>query len=49
MEPRILATADELAADLFTDGSPVDLVERYARRLPLSVIRELLGLPTQCN
>jgi cytochrome P450 PksS len=45
MEPRILALADELAADLFADGSPADLVERYARRLPLSVICELLGLP----
>jgi cytochrome P450 len=45
MEPRILAMADELAADLFTDGSSADLVERYARRLPLSVICELLGLP----
>jgi cytochrome P450 len=45
MEPHIFAMADELAADLFTDGSPADLVERYARRLPLSVICELLGLP----
>jgi cytochrome P450 len=45
MEPRILAMADELAADLFSDGSPADLVERYARKLPLSVICELLGLP----
>jgi cytochrome P450 PksS len=45
MEPRILAFADELAASLFTEGSPADLVERYARRLPLSVICELLGLP----
>jgi cytochrome P450 PksS len=45
MEPRILAIADELAADLFADGSPADLVERYARKLPLSVICELLGLP----
>jgi cytochrome P450 len=45
MEPRILAIADELAADLFADGSPADLVVRYARRLPLSVICELLGLP----
>jgi cytochrome P450 PksS len=45
MEPRILAMADELAADLFADGSPADLVVRYARRLPLSVICELLGLP----
>jgi cytochrome P450 PksS len=45
MEPRILAMADELAAGLFNNGSPADLVERYARRLPLSVICELLGLP----
>jgi cytochrome P450 PksS len=45
MEPRILAIADGLAAELFADGSPADLVERYARRLPLAVICELLGLP----
>ena len=47
MEPRILAIADELAAELFADGSPADLVERYARKLPLSVICELLGLPSE--
>src|SRR5262245_24016766 len=35
MEPRIFAIADELAANLFADGSPADLVERYARRLCL--------------
>jgi cytochrome P450 len=45
MEPRILAIADELAAELFAEGSPADVVERYARKLPLSVICELLGLP----
>src|SRR5882757_2086524 len=45
MEPRILAIADGLAAELFAAGSPADLVDRYARRLPLSVICELLGLP----
>jgi len=45
MEPRIFAIADGLAAELFADGSPADLVERYARKLPLSVICELLGLP----
>jgi cytochrome P450 PksS len=45
MEPRIFAVADELAAELFADGNPADLVERYARKLPLSVICELLGLP----
>ena len=45
MEPRILAIADQLAGDLFAEGSPADLVDRYARRLPLAVICELLGLP----
>jgi len=46
MEPRIFALADQLAAELFSDGSPADVVERYARKLPLSVICELLGLPS---
>jgi len=45
MEPRILEIAGELARELFAEGSPADLVDRYARRLPLSVICELLGLP----
>jgi cytochrome P450 PksS len=45
MEPRILEIAGELAAELFAGGSPPDLVERYARKLPLAVICELLGLP----
>jgi cytochrome P450 PksS len=45
MEPRIRAIADGLADALFADGSPADIVERYARTLPLSVICELLGLP----
>src|SRR5262249_42872838 len=45
MEPRIFAIADEVAANLFANGSPADLVERYARRLPFAVISELLGLP----
>ncbi|HKF09256.1 MAG TPA: cytochrome P450, partial [Xanthobacteraceae bacterium] len=45
MEPRILAIADELADGLFAQDIPADLVERYARQLPLAVICELLGLP----
>ena len=45
MEPRIMTIAGDLADALFADGSPADLVDRYARRLPLSVICELLGLP----
>jgi len=47
MEPRILEIADGLSAEIFADGSPADLVERYARRLPLAVICELLGLPAE--
>jgi cytochrome P450 len=45
MEPHIQALGDELAGELFAEGSPADLVERFARKLPLSVICELLGLP----
>ncbi|PIT05359.1 cytochrome P450 [Bradyrhizobium nitroreducens] len=45
MEPRIRAIADELAGELFVTGNPADLVQRYARILPLAVISELLGLP----
>ena len=45
MEPRIRAIADALAGELFADGEPADLVARYSRILPLSVICELLGLP----
>ncbi|MBR0954804.1 cytochrome P450 [Bradyrhizobium canariense] len=45
MEPRIRVIADGLAEELFLAGSPADLVQRYARILPLAVISELLGLP----
>jgi cytochrome P450 PksS len=45
MEPRIRTLADDLADELFANGSPADLVQRYARILPLAVISELLGLP----
>ena len=46
MEPHIRTIADRLAGELFAGGSPADLVQRYARMLPLAVICELLGLPT---
>ena len=45
MEPRIMAMAEELAGELFREGTPADLVARFARKLPLEVICELLGLP----
>jgi cytochrome P450 PksS len=47
MAPRIRAIATQLADDLFAQGSPADLITRYARVLPLSVICELLGLPLE--
>jgi len=47
MEPHIQAIGDQLADELFAAGSPADLVDRYARKLPLSVICELLGLPLE--
>jgi cytochrome P450 len=42
---------EEIAAELLdgfagTDGHPVDLVERYASLLPVTVISEMLGVPT---
>jgi cytochrome P450 len=45
MEPRVAEIAAELSGQLFAEGSPADLVPRYARKLPLAVICELLGLP----
>jgi cytochrome P450 len=45
MQPRIRELADALAGELFVQASPADLVQRYARTLPLAVICELLGLP----
>src|ERR1700739_2015383 len=45
MQPRIRAIAEATAAELFAQGTPADLVARYAQILPLSVICELLGLP----
>jgi len=45
MEPHIQAIGAQLAGELFAEGEPADLIERFARKLPLSVICELLGLP----
>lgn len=45
MEPHIQQTADALAENLFAEGEPVDLIGNFARRLPLAVICEMLGLP----
>ena len=47
MEPRILQLAEGLADRLFAEGAPADAVQLYARKLPLEVISELLGLPEE--
>jgi cytochrome P450 len=47
LEPRIQSIADELLDDLATQDQPVDLKRRYAVRLPITVICELLGVPAQ--
>src|SRR5262249_34232345 len=44
-DPRIVGLGADLAAALLANGIPADIVDRYARILPLSVICELLGLP----
>ncbi|SOD71982.1 hypothetical protein SAMN05892883_1438 [Jatrophihabitans sp. GAS493] len=48
LRPRIdelaAALADEVA-EAGADGTPVDLISRYAEPLPVQVIAELLGLP----
>jgi len=47
---RTIEIADELLDELQTkhaDGSPADLVEEYANRLPVLVIAELLGVPPE--
>ena len=43
LETRVTVLAHELI-DAFPKNQPVDLVENYARKLPLMVICELLGL-----
>ncbi|MFE3055129.1 cytochrome P450 [Nocardia sp. NPDC059239] len=47
LSPRISELADELLADLASDrGEVVDLLERFAVPLGMSVICELLGVPS---
>lgn len=47
LEPEIESLANEMVAQLFNDADEVDLVSTFARRFPLAVICELLGLPKQ--
>ena len=47
LEPEIESLANEMVAQLFNETDEVDLVTTFARRFPLAVICELLGLPKQ--
>ncbi|MEM7464225.1 MAG: cytochrome P450 [Pseudomonadota bacterium] len=47
MEPHIEGIAEGMAKALFQGGEPADLVSAYARQLPLAVICEMLGLPSE--
>lgn len=47
LEPEIESLANEMVAQLFNEMDEVDLVSTFARRFPLAVICELLGLPKQ--
>lgn len=47
LEPEIENMASEMVAQLFNESNNVDLVSTFARRFPLAVICELLGLPKQ--
>ncbi len=47
LEPRIQATADRIAGQLFAGDIRADLVSGFARKLPLEVISELLGIRDQ--
>jgi cytochrome P450 PksS len=47
MEPQIQQIADQMAGELLANNGEADLVTDFARRLPLAVICELLGLREQ--
>ena len=53
MEPHIRAIADGLADELFAEGSPADLVQRYARHIAalgdLRTARPAAGRPAEIH
>ena len=44
LEPRIQQLADDMARDLFAGSNEADLIKGFARKFPLAVICELLGI-----
>ncbi len=47
MRPRVQEVCDQLIGDMAASGSPADLVSALALPLPLTVIGELLGVPSE--
>lgn len=47
LEPEIENMANDMVSELFKTTRKVDLVSTFARRFPLAVICELLGLPKE--
>jgi nocardicin N-oxygenase len=47
MRPQVQAVVDELLDKAEAHGSPIDLVEYFTLPMPLTVIGELLGVPSQ--
>ncbi|MBO6920323.1 MAG: cytochrome P450 [Rhizobiaceae bacterium] len=45
LEPEIEIMANDMVSELFKERQEVDLLATFARRFPLAVICELLGLP----
>jgi cytochrome P450 len=45
LRPRMERVVDRLLDDLAQQGSPADLLEHFARPLPMDVICELVGVP----
>ncbi len=47
LEPEIEIMANDMVSELFKERQEVDLLATFARRFPLAVICELLGLPKE--
>ncbi|KHE72691.1 cytochrome P450, partial [Halobacillus sp. BBL2006] len=47
LKPRITEIADELMAQMNQKEGPVDLIDEFAFPLPIIVISELLGIPSE--
>jgi cytochrome P450 len=46
LRPRVRQIAEDLVDDMMSAGAPIDLVDAFALPLPVTVICELLGVPS---